>query len=405
MARIIEEVAQEGDQAVLRGSRRYDLSQGDTLKVPEDVLEESFYALEEDLKTAINTARDHIARFAELQMGCIAELEETPICPGVLLGHRVVPVDSCGCYIPGGSYPLISTVLMLAVPAKVAGVKRICACTPVKRGDRLPDRSVLGALWGAGVTEVYAAGGAHAVAAMAIGTQTIRPVDLIVGPGNKYVTEAKRQCFGRVGIDFVAGPSEVLVIAERGMGNEEFIAWDLLAQAEHDLDARSVLVTTDEELADRVTSRVERILQDLPTRDVASRSWEDNGEVLLAESMEEAVEMANRMAPEHLELLAKDPDLWIPKLRNYGSLFIGDHSAEVFGDYASGTNHTLPTAGAARYTGGLWVGNFLKVLTNQRITPMGAERLSQAAATLAEAEGLWAHRGAALARVPQGGRS
>ncbi|MCX7827739.1 MAG: histidinol dehydrogenase [Thermanaerothrix sp.] len=396
VARIIEEVQRHGDRAVMEASRLYDKSEAKHLKVPEEVLEEAFLKLDLGLKDAVLKAKDNIARFAELQMRCLSELRETEICPGVFLGHRVVPVDSCGCYVPGGAYPLVSTVLMLAVPAAVAGVKRICACTPVRHGEALPDRAVLGALWASGVREVYAAGGAHGVAAMAFGTETIRPVDLIVGPGNKYVTEAKRQCFGKVGIDFVAGPSEVMVIAQTG--KPEYIAWDLLAQAEHDPDAKSVLVATSQELAEKTMLKVEELLKDLPTGKTARRSWEDNGEVVLADSMEEAVELANRKAPEHLELLVEDPDRWIGSLRNYGSLFIGDHSAEVFGDYASGTNHTLPTAGAARYTGGLWVGNFLKVLTHQRITPQGAADLSSVAAELARAEGLWAHRGAALVR-------
>lgn len=397
VAGIIEQVSLRGDQALLEAGRVYDMSQRQSVVVPEEELERAFLGLDQALKEAIRAAMDNIARFAEMQLRCISEIREAEVAPGVFLGHRVVPVDSCGCYIPGGSYPLISTVLMLAVPAKVAGVRRICACSPVKRGTQAPDSAVLGALWMADVREVYAAGGAHAVAAMAMGTESIAPVDLIVGPGNKYVTEAKRQCFGRVGIDFVAGPSEVMIIAQDGNG--EFMAWDLLAQAEHDFDARSILITTRQDLALEVMERVDAILKDLPSGAVARRSWEDNGQVMVADSLDEAVEMANLLSPEHLELLVDDPEAWIPKLRNYGSLFIGQNAGEVFGDYASGTNHTLPTAGAARYTGGLWVGSFLKVITHQRITPQGAMSLAPVAATLAAAEGLWAHRGAALARL------
>ncbi len=398
--RIIDWVVLHGDRAVLEGSRLHDRSSRDSILVPVEELQRAHRSMDPELLEAVRYAASNVETFAQRQKGALMPLEDSEVRDGVYLGHRVVPVDSCGIYIPGGSYPLISTAVMLAVPARVAGVGRICACTPVRRGTDSPDPSVLGTLYELGVTEVYAAGGAYAVAAMAHGTESIPPVDVIVGPGNKYVTEAKRQCFGKVGIDFVAGPSEVLIIAQEG--DPDFIAWDLLAQAEHDPDAKGVLVTTSPALARQVMDRVETILGEIVTSPVARSSWEDHGEVLAAEGMDEAVEFSNRMAPEHLELMVQDPDRWIPRLRNYGALFIGEHSAEVFGDYASGSNHTLPTAGASRYTGGLWVGTFLKVLTSQRVTREGARELARVSALLAQAEGLMAHRGAALARSRKG---
>jgi histidinol dehydrogenase len=292
---------------------------------------------------------------------------------------------------------------MLAIPAQVAGVGRICACTPVVKGTRLPHATTLVALDLAGVNEIYAVGGAQAVAAAAYGTEKIRPVSLIVGPGNAYVTEAKRQVYGRVGIDFVAGPSEVLIIADE-TADPKLLAADLLAQSEHDPEARALLVTTSEEIAIKTSEAIEEFLAEIETAKTARASWESHGEILVAESLQEAIEYSNKTAPEHLEVNTKDPESLVEDLRNYGSLFLGSGSAEVFGDYVAGTNHTLPTMGAARYTGGLWVGTFLKTCTWQKIDPEGVEALAPAAEVMAKNEGLSAHALAARLRRGRKGK-
>jgi histidinol dehydrogenase len=292
---------------------------------------------------------------------------------------------------------------MLAVPAKVAGVGRVFCCTPVVKGSDLPHAATLVALGIAGVDEIYAVGGAQAIAAAAYGTETIPAADLIVGPGNLYVTEAKRQVYGKVGIDFVAGPSEVLIIADE-TADPKLLAADLLAQSEHDPEARASLVTTSEEIAIKTSEAIEEFLAEIETAKTARASWESHGEILVAESLQEATEYSNKTAPEHLEVNTKDPESLVEDLRNYGSLFLGSGSAEVFGDYVAGTNHTLPTMGAARYTGGLWVGTFLKTCTWQKIDPEGVEALAPAAEVMAKNEGLSAHALAARLRRGRKGK-
>lgn len=397
VAKIVDDIRTRGDEALLEYGRRFDGCTRSVLRVSEEEMVRARGELEADLLEALERAAKNIKTFAQRQRKTLVDLPEKENYPGVFLGHRVIPVDSCCCYVPGGSYPLVSTALMLAIPAAVAGVPRLCAASPVMKGTDRIHPAVLCALDLAGVREIYAVGGAQAVAAFTWGTESISPVSLVVGPGNRYVTEAKRQCYGRVGIDFIAGPSEVLIVAD-GEADPSKLAADLLAQAEHDVNARSILVTTSECLGKEVTEEVERQLARLSTSAVARVSWENNGEILLADSLEEACRIANERAPEHLELDLAEPGDWIPRLRNYGSLFIGEWSAEVFGDYVSGTNHTLPTMGAARYTGGLWVGTFLKVVTFQRMTPEGASRLVPFASRIAGEEGLMAHAAAAEAR-------
>ena len=306
-------------------------------------------------------------------------------------------MDSCLCYVPGGSYPLYSTALMLGIPAKVAGVSRVVACSPVVKGTDKIHPKTLVAMDVAGIDEVYAVGGAHAIAAFAYGTEKISPVKLIVGPGNAYVTEAKRQCYGKVGIDFVAGPSEVLIIAD-GSARPDWIAADILAQSEHDFLAKGILVTTSEKLGSAVIEEVEKQLKSLSTADIARQSWQDYGGVLVADSLSEAAEYTNECAPEHLEINVEDESI-LSSLRNYGSLFIGQNTAEVFGDYVSGTNHTLPTLGAAGYTGGVWVGTFLKTCTYQRFTEDAMKKLAPLVAGLARGEGLEGHSKAAEIRM------
>lgn len=394
---IIADVMKNGDQALIGYNIRFENNPRKDLKVTADEIKEAYLHVDKGLIDDMKIAARNLKKFAEKQRETIRNLEDTEITEGVFLSHNVIPVKNCCCYIPGGLHPLFSSALMLAIPAKVAGVERIAACAPAMRGRENIHPATLVALDIAGVDEIYAVGGAHAIAAFSYGTEQIKPVDLIVGPGNQYVTEAKRQCYGRVGIDFLAGPSEVLVIADES-ADCNIVAADLLAQSEHDWKARGILITTSEELAYKVIASVERQLKNLETADVAGKAWEKNGTVIVADSLTEACELANAYAPEHLEIQTKDSASLRPALINYGSLFEGENAAEVFGDYVAGTNHTLPTSRVSRYTGGLYVGTFLKTCTSQRITKKGIENIAGVAERLARAEGLHAHGNSAAIR-------
>lgn len=399
---IIESVRADGDAALAYYNEKFDGSCRKSLRVSREEINEAYDSIPESDVKDIRSAAENIRAFAEKQMETFKELDDFSPGEGIHLGHRVIPVDACCCYVPGGSYPLFSTALMLGIPANVAGVGRIIATTPVKKGTDVPDPYTLVAMDTAGIDEIYTIGGAQAIAAAAYGTESIDSVDIIVGPGNSFVTEAKKQCYGKVGIDFLAGPSEVLVIADE-TADPSVIAADLLAQSEHDLVAKAILVATDETLANETIRQVRQQLEVLSTRDIAGRSWNDYGEVLLADSLDEAISYANEYAPEHLEICVREVageqrEETIGKLRNYGSLFIGQNTAEVFGDYASGTNHTLPTLGAARYTGGVWVGTFLKVCTHQSMSDKASAQLASLVSRLADREGLMAHKNAAEKR-------
>ncbi|MFR7990596.1 MAG: histidinol dehydrogenase [Anaerovoracaceae bacterium] len=395
---IIDRVLQDGDSALREYNEKFDGCSRQHLRVSREEIEEAYSRLSSEEIADLKTARANIEKFAAAQRDTVAELKDFSPQPGIFLGHRIIPVSSCCCYVPGGGYPLYSTALMLITPAKVAGVGRIAACSPVVKGtDRIHDKTLV-AMDLAGADEIYAVGGAQAVAAFSYGTEEIAPVDMIVGPGNRYVTEAKRQCYGQIGIDFVAGPSEVLVIADE-QADAETIAADLLAQAEHDPNAKGILVTTSEQLGKAVMQAVADQLKTLTTAGIAEKSWVDYGEIIVTDSLDEAVEMANRYAPEHLEINVEDPDAIVEKLYNYGSLFIGGNTAEVFGDYASGTNHTLPTLRASRYTGGVWVGTFLKTCTYQWMTGYGSRRIAPLVARMARGEGLEGHARAAEKRI------
>ncbi len=393
---MIETVVSRGDDALREYNSRFDGCERTFLQISREEIEEAYRQVSEEEINNMKIAASNIREFAKAQRRTVVELQDFSPMPGIMLGHRVIPVDSCCCYVPGGGYPLYSTALMLGIPAKVAGVGRVAACSPVMKGTDQIHPKTLVAMDIAGIDEIYATGGAQAVAAFSYGTDQIKPVDLIVGPGNSFVTEAKRQCYGKVGIDFLAGPSEVLVIAD-GSADPEIIAADLLAQSEHDREAKGILVTTDRMLGLDVIKCVEKELETLSTAEIASVSWADYGEVLLADSLDEAVSYANGYAPEHLEVnvVPKDRNRVVDSLRNYGSLFIGENTAEVFGDYASGTNHTLPTLGAARYTGGVWVGTFLKTCTYQRMTDEAMTRIAPVVSALANGEGLAGHAEAA----------
>ncbi len=398
VAEIIENVRARGDEALRDYTAAFDSSDRSSFRVSKVEIEEAYEAVDDSFISDLKQAKANIEAFAAAQKAALQPVDDFCPAPGIHLSHRVIPVDSCCCYVPGGNYPLYSSALMLIVPAKTAGVGRICAVSPVVRGTASISKKTLVAMDIAGADEIYAVSGAQAIAAFAYGTQQIRPVDMIVGPGNRYVAEAKRQCYGKVGIDFVAGPSEVLIIADEA-ADSSVIAADLLAQCEHDVNAKGILITTSPALASGVMKAVDEELRDLPTASVAGRSWSDYGEILLADDLEEAVSCANSMAPEHLELNVADPGSVAESLRNYGSLFIGGNTAEVFGDYASGTNHTLPTLGASRYTGGVWAGTFLKVCTSQWMTDEASASIAPLVKRLAEGEGLSAHAKAASKRI------
>ena len=394
---MIDDVKNRKDEALREYSQRFDGSKRESFLVSKEEIQEAYAQLSPQEIEDLKKAASHIRAFAKAQRETIKPLENFSPAPGIFLGHRIIPVKSCCCYVPGGNYPLYSTALMLIIPAKAAGVARVAACSPVMKGtDRINPKTLV-AMDIAGADEIYGVGGAQAIAAFSYGTQEIQPVDMIVGPGNQYVTEAKRQCYGQVGIDFVAGPSEVLVIAD-GSGTPEIVAADLLAQSEHDPNAKGMLITTDEKFGQAVIEAVEKELSWLSTAAIAEQSWQTYGEVVLAESLEEAVQIANAYAPEHLELNLSDPDSIKDRLYNYGSLFIGENTAEVFGDYASGTNHTLPTLRAARYTGGVWVGTFLKTCTHQSMTPEAMKELAPLVERMAQGEGLMGHAQAAKVR-------
>ncbi len=401
VAGIIETVRREGDDALAEYSAKFDGTSRSRWRVNGDEIKKAYDEVAPADVDDMRQAADNIRLFAEKQRQTLHDLPRFEVQPGVFLGHRVLAVDSCACYVPGGGYPLYSSALMLAIPAKVAGVKRVVATSPVVKNSASIHPKTLVAMDLAGVDEIYALGGAQAVAALAYGTEQIPAVDVITGPGNQYVTEAKRQCYGQIGVDFIAGPSEVLVVADES-GNADLIAMDLLAQCEHDTEAQSVLITTDEALAHHVVKRVEHHLQTLPTAEIARQSWQKYGKVLVAKSLDDALNGANAIAPEHLELHLKDAESHLDKLRHYGSVFIGSNTAEVFGDYASGTNHTLPTMGAARYTGGVWVGSYLKVVTHQQMSHGASQKMAPLVVRLAHGEGLIAHEQAAKLREADG---
>ena len=397
---ILEEIRFNKDIGVKKYNLLFDKNPRENFRVTRDEIVKAYKQVDVKFIEDLKIAAKNIEEFAKAQKNSFNNEFEKDIYPGVTLGQKHIPIESALAYVPGGSYPLFSTALMLIIPAKIAGVKRICACSPAMKDSEYINPKTLVAMDIAGADEIYAVGGVQAIGAFAYGTDSIKPVDIIVGPGNKYVTEAKRQCYGKVGIDFVAGPSEVLIIADES-ANPSYIAADVLAQCEHDYNARGILITTDKTLAKEVNKKVNEILVDLPTKDIASLSWNNNGEIILVDNLQEAVKLSNKYAPEHLELNVKNPDEIIDKLTNYGSLFIGQYSAEVFGDYVSGTNHTLPTLRASRYTGGVWVGTFIKTCTTQRLSKRAVDLLAPVAYDLAMDEGLYAHANAAKVRIDQ----
>ena len=392
---VLQAVQREGDAALRNFAKTFDGYEGQ-IRVGREEIERATRELPSDVIRGLDFAIERVTAFAQAQFESLSEFEREMI-PGVFMGQRLVPVDSAGTYVPAGRYPCLTSAVMSLAPAKVAGVRRLVTCSSPGREKRI-NPAILYTMAKIGADEIYCLGGAQAIAAMAYGTQTIRPVDMIVGPGNQYVTEAKRQVYGTVGLDFLAGPSECMVIADDS-GRADYIAADLLAQCEHDPNARGAFVTTSEALARATLAEIERQLRDLATEQVARRSWEDNGVVVVADTLDEAAAYANDYAPEHLEVHARDPRKLLPLLNSYGSLFLGEAAAEVFADKIAGTNHILPTGRGARHSGGLWVGNFLKVITHQWVDERGLSTLAPYAVRQSEFEGMDAHRRAALIRI------
>ncbi len=380
---IINDIKTNGDTSIKKYSKKFGDGDLDSFEVTEQEIEKAIQEVSSDILKSIEYSIKNVKKFAQAQL---SNLKDTEISfEGMTLGHKVIPIERIGAYVPGGNYPLPSSAIMSVVPAKVAGVKEAIVCSPKIKPVTIAACKL------AGADKIFRIGGVQAVAAMAYGTETIPSVDKIVGPGNKYVTAAKKEVYGVCGIDFLAGPSEVLVIAD-DTSNADFIAADLLAQAEHDKDAEAYLITSSKQLADKVLEKIEEYLQVLETGDIASESIK-NGCIIITENIEQAIEISNKKAPEHLEICFKNAKNYVNRFTNYGSLFIGNYSAEVFGDYCSGTNHILPTNSISRYTGGLSVFDFVKIQTYQNISKEASQNyLSSNASNLAKTEGLFAHK-------------
>ncbi|MEL7648690.1 MAG: histidinol dehydrogenase [Sedimentibacter sp.] len=398
VSEIINNIIKDGDKEIISLSKKFENIDLESIRISKESIKDAYNKVDYEIVEAMKKAAEQIKFYAEKQLECLLPLEVKTSVEGVTLGHRLVPVESVGAYVPGGRYPLPSTALMLSIPAKVAGVKRVAACSPASKEFGTIHPAVLVALDIAGVDEVYCVGGAQAIAALTYGTETIKSVDLIAGPGNKFVTEAKRQVLGEVGIDSLAGPSEVLIIADE-FANPKYVAIDLLAQSEHDPNARATLLTTSEKLAQSVINELNNFANELSTGEIARKSWEDNGTIIITENMDEAIKISNEIAPEHLEVHTKNDKEVAEKLMHFGSLFIGEYTPVAFGDYCSGTNHTLPTMRTARYSNGVWVGTFIKTSFYQHITKEGCENLSNTCIKMAGVEGLFAHQKSVIVRV------
>lgn len=392
---IIKQIETEGDKAVRELSEKFDNWSPESFRLSQEQIKKIVSSLPQQTIEDIKFAQTQVRRFAEAQRESMKDVEIESI-PGVILGHKNIPVESVGCYIPGGRYPMVASAHMSVLTAKVAGVKRVIACTPPIKGE-IPMATVA-AMYYAGADEIYILGGVQAMVAMGVGTETIDPVNMLVGPGNAFVAEAKRQLYGRVGIDLFAGPTETLVVADE-TADGEMIATDLLGQGEHGPTSPGALITTSEKLATETVAEIERQLGILPTADVARVSWDEYGQIILVDSIEEALVEADKLAYEHVEILTEDPDYFLQNMTNYGCLFLGPETNVAYGDKVIGTNHTLPTKGAARYTGGLWVGKFLKTVTYQKVTPEASAYIGEYAARLCQLENFAGHAEQALLRV------
>jgi len=385
----LSEIEKHGDAAVIELSKKFDNWAPETFRLSQQDIDSCLKELTEENIKDIIFAQAQVRNFAELQRTAITDIEVETL-PGVILGHKNIPINSVGCYVPGGKYPMVASAHMSIVTAGVAGVKRIIAASPPFQGK--PNSAVIAAMHLAGATEIYCLGGIQAVGAMALGTETIQSVDMLVGPGNAFVAEAKRQLYGRVGIDLFAGPTETLLIADDTVDGE-MCATDLLGQAEHGPTSPAILVTTSEKLARDTMTEIDRQLDILSTAPIARIAWQDHGQIILCENDEEMLKIADEIASEHVQVMTHNPDYFLENMTNYGALFLGPETNVSYGDKVIGTNHTLPTKKAARYTGGLWVGKFLKTCTYQRIqTAEASAMIGEYCSRLCEIEGFAGHK-------------
>jgi sulfopropanediol 3-dehydrogenase len=393
---MLNDVTERGDAAVRDLSAKLDKWSPASFRLSDEQIENIVSDLPQQVIDDIKFAQTQIRNFAQKQRDAIKDIEVETL-PGVILGHKNIPVNSVGCYVPGGRYPMVASAHMSVLTAKVAGVKRVIACTPPINGE-IPAATVA-AMYMAGADEIYILGGVQAIAMMALGTETVKPVDMLVGPGNAYVAEAKRQLYGKVGIDLFAGPTETLVIADESC-DAETCATDLLGQAEHGPTSPAILLTTSEKLANETLKEIERQLKYLPTADISGLSWKDYGQVIVVDTEEELIREADRIASEHVQVMTKNPRKFLDKMTNYGALFLGQRTNVAFGDKVIGTNHTLPTKEAARYTGGLWVGKFLKTCTYQEIrTDEASALIGEYCSRLCAIENFAGHKAQADLRV------
>ena len=400
VAKLISDVKMRGDVSVRELSAKFDTWSPASFRLSQAEIDSLVASVSRQTIEDIEFAQAQIRNFAQAQKAALKDIEVETL-PGVRLGHRNIPVDSVGCYIPGGRYPMVASSHMTIVTAKVAGVRRVIAYTPPTGGKPHPETVAAMAL--AGADEIYILGGVQAIAAMALGTETIAAVDMVVGAGNAYVAEAKRQLFGQVGIDLLAGPTEILVVADDS-ADVEFVAADLLGQAEHGPTSPAALITTSEALARSLPAEIERQLKVLPTAEIASVSWRDYGQIILVADLDEAVREADRLAYEHVEIMTRNPRYFLEHMRNYGSLFLGPETNVAYGDKVIGTNHTLPTRRAARYTGGLWVGKFMKTVTYQQCTGEASVLIGEYCSRLCAIERFWGHKEQADIRIRRYGK-
>jgi sulfopropanediol 3-dehydrogenase len=401
VASIIDAVRERGDAAVREYSEQFDHWAPESFRLGDVEIERLVAEVDEQTLEDIRFAQGQVRGFAEAQRASMTDVEVETL-PGVFLGHRHLPISDVGTYVPGGRYPMVASAHMSVVTAKVAGVPRVASCTPPFDGR--PTAATIAAMHLAGADEIYVLGGVQALAALAIGTETIPRVSMLVGPGNAYVAEAKRQLFGDVGIDLLAGPTETLIIADDSVDGE-ICATDLLGQAEHGPTSPAVLITNSEKLARATMGEVDRLLAILPTADAAKKAWEDFGEVIVCEDYDEMVKEADRVSSEHVQVMTRDPDYFLANMVNYGSLFLGPRTNVAYGDKVIGTNHTLPTKKAARYTGGLWVGKFLKTCTFQKVlTDEASAMVGEYCSRLCVLEGFLGHAEQANVRVRRYGR-
>jgi sulfopropanediol 3-dehydrogenase len=397
---ILQGITDHGDAHVREVSARLDNWSPLSFRLSDDEIQACIDSLSESTLHDIKFAQEQVKNFARIQLDSMKNVEvETR--PGVVLGHKHIPMNSVGCYIPGGKYPLVASAHMSVATAKVAGVKRVIACAPPFNGKPMP--AIVATMALAGADEIYCFGGVQAVGAMAIGTETIAPVDMIVGPGNAYVAEAKRQLFGRVGIDLLAGPTETLIIADDIGCDPEMAATDLLGQAEHGVNSPAILLTNSEVFAKETVIEVERQLETLETAKIAGQAWRDYGQVILCDTYEEMLQVADDLAFEHVQVMTKDPEYFLNNMTNFGALFLGPETNVSYGDKVIGTNHTLPTNKAARYTGGLWVGKFIKTCTYQRVSKEATVEIGEYCSRLCDLEGFAGHKAQADLRVKRYG--